>query len=84
MRLTGVSISTIIMPTGKIVPLTLPYNTAGTILKGKSMEATVNSTLLSLIQSAEIRKNIEAEAQRKAKVKEQTARAMERVSREWR
>lgn len=69
---------------GKVVPFTLPYNTAGTILKGKSMEATVNSTLLSLLQSAEVRKNIEAEAQRKVEVKERTARAMERVSREWR
>ena len=48
------------------------------------MEATLGNALLALIQQNEVRKNIEAEAQRKAKVKEQTARAMDRVSREWR
>lgn len=48
------------------------------------MEATLNNTLLALIQRAEVRKNIEAEAQRKAKIEQQTARAMDRVSREWR
>jgi len=69
---------------GKEVPLTLPYSTAGLILKGNSMEATLNNTLLALIQRAEVKKNIEAEAQRKAKIQEQTARAMDRVSREWR
>ena len=69
---------------GKEVPLTLPYNTAGLILKGNSMEATLNNTLLALVQRAEVKKNIEAEAQRKAKIQEQTARAMDRVSREWR
>ena len=69
---------------GKAVPLTLPYSTAGLILKGNSMEATLNNTLLALIQRAEVRKNIEAEAQRKAKIQQQTAKAMDRVSREWR
>ena len=48
------------------------------------MDTVIGDTLLALIQQNEIRKNIEAEALRKAKVKEQTARAMERVSREWR
>lgn len=69
---------------GKEVPLTLPYNTAGSILKGNSMDAILNNTLLTLIQRTEVRKNIEAEAQRKAKAKEQTARAMDRASNEWR
>jgi hypothetical protein len=72
------------MPTGKVVPLTLPYNTAGVILKGKHMQATVDSTLSALLHSAEVRKNIEAEALRKAKIQEQTARAMDRANREWR
>jgi hypothetical protein len=48
------------------------------------MQATLDSTLSALLHSAEVKKNIEAEAQRKAKIQEQTARAMERVSREWR
>ena len=48
------------------------------------MEATLGNALLALIQQNEVRKNIEAEAQRKAKIQEQTARAMDRVSREWR
>ena len=48
------------------------------------MDTVIGDTFLALIQQNEIRKNIEAEALRKAKVKEQTARAMERVSREWR
>ena len=45
---------------------------------------TDNPILSALMQSVEVERNIEAEALRKAKVKEQTARAMERVSREWR
>jgi hypothetical protein len=48
------------------------------------MQATLDSTLSALLHSAEVKKNIEAEALRKAKIQEQTARAMERVSREWR
>lgn len=48
------------------------------------MDTVIGDTFLALIQQNEIRKNIEAEALRKAKVKEETARAMERVSREWR
>jgi hypothetical protein len=48
------------------------------------MDTALNSTLSALLQSVEVRKNIEAEAQRKAEIKEKTARAMDRVSREWR
>ena len=49
------------------------------------MEILMDNPILSaLMQSVEVERNIEAEALRKAKVKEQTARAMERVSREWR
>jgi hypothetical protein len=48
------------------------------------MDAILNNTLLTLIQRTEVRKNIEAEAQRKAKVKEQTAKAMDRATNEWR
>lgn len=48
------------------------------------MQATIDSTLSALLHSAEVKKNIEAEALRKAKIQEQTARAMDRVSREWR
>ena len=44
----------------------------------------MGDTFLALIQQNEIRKNIEAEALRKAKVKEQTAKAMNRASNEWR
>lgn len=69
---------------GKEVPPTLPYNTAGSILKGKHMQATVDSTLYTLLHSAEVKKNIKAEAQRKAEVQKQTARAMDRANREWR
>jgi len=69
---------------GKEVPLSLPYNTAGLILKGNSMEAIANNTLLALLERAEVVKNIEAEAQRRAKIQEQISRAMDRVSREWR
>ena len=49
------------------------------------MEILIDNPILSaLMQSVEVERNIKAEALRKAKVKEQTARAMERVSREWR
>ena len=48
------------------------------------MQATVDSTLSALLHSAEVKKNIEAEVQRKAEIQKQTARAMDRVSREWR
>ena len=48
------------------------------------MDTALNSTLSALLQSVEVRKNIEAEAQRKAEIKAKTARALERVSREWR
>jgi hypothetical protein len=48
------------------------------------MDTTLGDTLLALIQQNEVRKNMEAEAQRKAKVKEQTAKAMNRASNEWR
>lgn len=47
------------------------------------MDTTLGSALLALIQQNEVRKNIEAEAQRKAEVKEKTAKAMDRVNREW-
>jgi hypothetical protein len=43
-----------------------------------------NPILSALMQSVQVERNIEAEALRKAKIKEQTARAMDRVSREWR
>ncbi len=48
------------------------------------MDITLGDTLLALIQQNEVRKNMEAEALRKAKVKEQTARAMDRANNEWR
>lgn len=48
------------------------------------MDATLGNALLALIQQNEVRKNIEAEAQRKFLAKEQTARAMDRASNEWR
>jgi hypothetical protein len=48
------------------------------------MEATASNTLLALLERVEVVKNIEAEAQRKAKIQEQIARAMDRTSREWR
>jgi hypothetical protein len=43
-----------------------------------------NPILSALMQSVQVERNIEAEALRKAKVKEQTARAMDRASNEWR
>lgn len=48
------------------------------------MDTTLGSALLALIQQNEVRKNIEAEAQRKFLVKQQTARAMDRANNEWR
>lgn len=53
-------------------------------MEGSKMDIAIGNTLLALIEHNEVRKNIEAEAQRKAKVKEQTARAMDRASNEWR
>jgi hypothetical protein len=47
------------------------------------METTLNGTLLTLLHSAEVKKNIEAEAQRKADNTERSARAMDRANREW-
>jgi hypothetical protein len=41
--------------------------------------ANMNSTLLQLIQSAEVAKNIQAEAERKALIAEQQRRAMDRA-----
>jgi len=43
-----------------------------------------NPILSALMQSVQVERNIEAEALRKAKTKEQTARAMDRASNEWR
>ena len=48
------------------------------------MDATLGNALLALIQQNEVRKNIEAEAQRRAEVKARTANAMDRASNEWR
>jgi hypothetical protein len=48
------------------------------------MDTIMGDTFLALIQQNEIRKNIEAEALRKAKVREQSARAMDRANNEWR
>jgi hypothetical protein len=48
------------------------------------MDIAIGDTFLALIQQNEVRKNIEAEALRKAKVKEQSAKAMNRASNEWR
>jgi len=48
------------------------------------MQAKIDSTLSALLHSAEVKKNIEAEAQRKAEIEKKTARAMDRASREWR
>jgi hypothetical protein len=48
------------------------------------MDIVLGDTFLALIQQNEVRKNIEAEALRKAKVIEQTAKAMNRADNEWR
>jgi hypothetical protein len=43
-----------------------------------------NPILSALMQSVQVERNIEAEALRKAEIKERTARAMNRASNEWR
>jgi hypothetical protein len=48
------------------------------------MDTVIGDTLLALIQQNEVRKNIEAEALRKAEVKQRTATAMNRANNEWR
>ena len=45
---------------------------------------TALNPLLALLERAEVINNIEAEALRKAEVKERTAKAMNRASNEWR
>lgn len=45
---------------------------------------TDNPILSALMQSAEVQRNIKAEAERKAKVAEQTRKAMDRATHEWR
>ena len=47
------------------------------------MDTVIGSALLAIIQQNEVRKNIEAEAQRKADNTERSARAMDRANREW-
>lgn len=53
-------------------------------MEGNKMDIAIGDTLLALIERNEVRKNIEAEAQRKAEVKAKTANAMDRASNEWR
>lgn len=48
------------------------------------MDTVIGSALLAIIQQNEVRKNIEAEAQRKANNAQKSARAMDRANREWR
>ena len=48
------------------------------------MDTVIGDTLLALIQQNEVRKNIEAEALRKAEVKQRTVTAMNRANNEWR
>jgi hypothetical protein len=48
------------------------------------MKETLESAFFDLLEKAKVSNNIEAEALRKAKVKEQTAKAMNRASNEWR
>ena len=45
---------------------------------------TALNPLLALLERAEVVNNIEAEALRKAEIKERTARAMNRADNEWR
>jgi hypothetical protein len=45
---------------------------------------TALNPLLALLERAEVVNNIEAEALRKAEVKERTAKAMNRANNEWR
>lgn len=44
----------------------------------------IDAMLQQLFISAEVAKNIQAEAERKAKIAEQTRRAMDRATHEWR
>jgi len=83
LRLTQTTLCIRIISLGKVVPITLSYYMTRITLKGKRMKAKIDSTLTALLHSAEVQKNIEAETERRAKVQEQTARAMERASREW-
>ena len=48
------------------------------------METRVESAISDLLERAKVSNNIEAEALRKAEVKERTAKAMNRASNEWR
>lgn len=48
------------------------------------METRVESAISDLLERAKVSNNIEAEALRKAEVKERTARAMNRADNEWR
>lgn len=48
------------------------------------METRIESAISDLLERAKVSNNIEAEALRKAEVKEKTARAMDRANREWR
>jgi len=43
-----------------------------------------NPILSAFMRSAQVERNIEAEALRKANIKERTAKAMDRANREWR
>lgn len=46
------------------------------------MDTVIGSALLALIQHNEVLKNIEAEASRKASIREKTVRAIDRANRE--
>lgn len=48
------------------------------------MDTVIGSTLLAIIEQNEVRRNIQAEADRKVKIQQQTAKAMDRANREWR
>ena len=64
------------MPTGKYPPKTISlYNR----VRERIDMADINAMLQQLIHSAEVAKNIQAEAERKALVAEQQRRAMDRV-----
>ena len=69
---------------GKDTPTASPYNTVGFTQKGKRMEARVENAISDLLERAKVSNNIEAEALRKAEIKERTARAMNRADNEWR
>lgn len=83
LRLTQATPYTRIILLGKVVPIFLSYYMTRITLKGKCMKTKIDSTLSALLHSAEVKKNIETEAQHKAEVEKKTARAMDRVSREW-